>query len=142
MIMDPSEKALCSNCRKPGAGTHLTSIHHGIKESRFLCESCLPSAGPPVLQDFVAKMKNSVCRFCSGKGVTPDPLARILDVQEEPRFLCVSCSSEYLRIGSERLAVLDGGTGKDTHTEQMKKLQAAAKDIEAHMEKWVIQRNN
>jgi hypothetical protein len=142
MIMDPLEQALCSKCGKPAAGTHLTSIHHGIKESRFLCQSCLPSAGPPGLQDFLAKLQNSVCRFCGAKGMTTDPIHGMLFGTEEMRFLCFSCSSEYLPLLSERIGAIDDGSEESRDADPMIRFRETADNIDAHMKKWVIQRDN
>ncbi len=140
--MEPFGQALCANCGKETAKAHLTSIHHGIKESRFLCESCLPLADPPVLQDFLAKLQKSICRFCGGKGMTTDPIHGMLVGNEEMRFLCLSCSREYLPLLGERLGAFNAEIGELSQADQMNKLRAAANDIEAHMKKWVIQRDN
>lgn len=134
--MEMPAEVPCSECGGKPAVYHLHVIRDGVSDARRLCEACFRSAAPAM-----APMKGGRCRHCGGEArAGGGPLDAILG-RNEWIFLCFSCSGEYLRFLGGRLKD-PGHAGDLPVSAQLECLRAIDAEADAHMKRWVIQRDN
>ncbi|MCW1924275.1 hypothetical protein OKA05_17045 [Luteolibacter arcticus] len=139
--MDSEEQGVCMNCGGDHATVFLVTIVSGVKESRRLCMKCHVQglSGSPIHE----AMKQARCCFCGGQAVVPDSLANIANGPETvPVFLCLSCFAESNTVATEKLRILESESDSLPSSEQKKRLREITEQIETHMRRWVIQRDN
>ena len=83
-------------------------------------------------------LKAGDCRFCGGQASAVDSLTSMIDGNgAEEKFLCRSCGSEYHRIG---IRLFESPTDPDSKADE--RLREIMEQIDTHMRRWVVQRDN
>jgi hypothetical protein len=135
--MDQAYRELCQACDSKLV-THYISQPGAEPPSISLCDDCVQTHTPALARDVMEELKAGRCRFCGGQAATTDSLARVIDgAGADEKFLCRSCASEYHRIG---LRYFDGPSDPDSKAGE--RLREIMEQIDAHMRRWVIQRDN
>jgi len=140
--MEKAAPEMCEVCGRKKATHHLCqpgAVPHSIS----LCNECEKTHAPVLVKDFIAQVKNAVCRFCGNKAMTMDSLPGIGDeLDTSSRYLCFSCSAESNRIGMEKFRSFESEFGSLPSAELLKQLREFTGQIDTHMRRWVIQRDN
>lgn len=153
--MDETSLEPCSNCGLRPAVVHSTTIHFGSKKTVCLCEICHEASGRLANSfhaEFFEALKNATCRYCGEKAVAggTNPL-RWLGEEEEYRFMCMTCSTEFNRVLSERLGFVSSSLEPMSVEQQVAEteksietigLQVLIGEIDLHMKQWLGQRFN
>ena len=135
--MDQAYRELCQACDSKLV-THYISQPGAEPPSISLCDDCVETHVPAFVRDHVEDLRAGSCRFCGGQAVATDALAGVVDGDgAEEKFLCRSCTQEYHRIG---LQYFDGPLDPDAKLGR--RLREIMAQIDTHMRRWVIQRDN
>ena len=144
--MDDPPLKLCSNCSQRPATVHFITINCGSKKSESLCPICFDaicnSAGGAIA-DWVEAWKKATCQYCGGKaaggGTSP---FNGLQQQQEYKFMCQSCSTEFYQAGSGKFDSLSDSMEGMTAEQQTLELQRLIDEMDLHMKQWLGRRLN
>ena len=140
MEQDPGKT--CEGCGLKKA-THHFCQPGAEPPSISLCEDCIETHAPALARVLMEEIKNAVCCYCGNKAMTTDSLTRIVDgMDADTRYLCFSCSAESNRVAMEKIRILESELESLPFSEQTKRLREFRGEIDAHMRRWVIQRDN
>jgi hypothetical protein len=135
--MDHAYLEMCHACDSKVV-SHYISQPGAEPPSISLCDDCVQTHTPAFSRDSAEDLSAGICRFCSGQAAVTDSLVRVIDGDEaDEKYLCRSCASEYHKIG---LRLFDGPFDPDSTAG--KRLLETMGQIDTHMRRWVIQRDN
>ena len=136
MENEPGE--MCEGCGRKRA-THYLCQPGAEPPSINLCDECMKKHAPALVRELMEDLKAGRCRFCGGQAAATDTFARLIDgAGAEEKFLCRSCCGEYYRAAS---GYFDSPSELvDSKAEE--RLREIMEQIDSHMRRWVIQRDN
>jgi len=135
--MDHAYLEMCQACDSKVV-SHYISQPGAEPPSISLCDDCVQTHTPTFAGDFMEDLKAGSCRFCGAKAAAIDSLVRVIEGDDvEEKFLCRSCALEYHRIG---LRYFESPTDPDSKADE--RLREIMGQIDTHMRRWVIQRDN
>jgi len=139
--MEEESRKMCQACGSKEATHHI--CQPGAEPRNIsLCGECMKTDAPSALKVYMEKLKNAVCQYCGGSARSSAifPVGG-LKVQTG-RFVCQSCSTESQRVFFATLN--DRGMTLQDFSDlgDVKKCQRILEDLDTHMSRWVIQRDN
>lgn len=135
--MDHAYLEMCHACDSKVV-SHYISQPGAEPPSISLCDDCVETHVPVFERDVVEDLTAGSCRFCGGQAAVSDSLARVIDgAGAEEKFLCRSCALEYHKTG---LRYIEGPSDPELKADE--RLRESMEQIDTHMRRWVIQRDN
>lgn len=135
--MDHAFLEMCQACDSKVV-SHFISQPGAEPPSISLCDDCVQTHTPAFAREVMEGLESGDCRFCGGDASVIDSLTGMIHgAGAEDQYLCRSCGSEYHRIG---LRHFDGPTDPDSRADE--RLREIMEQIDTHMRRWVVQRDN
>ena len=141
--LEPSDdRTLCGKCGARPATNHI--CFGGTVTTLDLCDDCLradDSFAGKFAASLVDEAKSARCRYCGGFPCSggSDSLSQITGASVQKRWMCMSCSAEYL---SRLQSALGSMPGNLTADEQIARIKEIGLDIDSHMAAYVALRDN